>query len=293
MATAQPAVRAGDGRRLVGNTLLAVKVLPLLFAAAAAAWAVQSLRRGRRLLAAALLVVAALLAVYGSGAIELPSLEELLEDLGASLGGWTYLLVGALAFLETSAFVGLVAPGELAVVFGGFVAGQGRIDPFVLFVIVWIGAAGGDSTGYLLGRRLGRGWALEHGERVGVTPARFEYVERFFQRHGGKTIVIGRFIGFLRAMGPFVAGASRVPYGRFLLASIVGSGLWAATFVTLGYVFWRSFDRALEIAKQGNVGIFIVFVVAATLFGLYRLKKDPELRQRARAWVSEQLARIG
>jgi undecaprenyl-diphosphatase len=117
-------------------------------------------------------------------------------------------------------------------------------------------------------------------------------VERFFQRHGGKTIVIGRFIGFLRAMGPFVAGASRVPYGRFLAASILGSGVWAATFVTLGYVFWRSFDRALEIAKQGNVGIGAVLVLAAVLFGAYRLKKDAELRQRARRWVAEQLGRV-
>ena len=268
-----------------------VKVVPLALAAAAVGAAAHIFRRGRRAWAAGLAALAAVLAVYGSGVVDLPSLEQVLEDLGASLGAWTYLLVGGLAYLETSAFVGLVAPGELAVVFGGFVAGQGRIDPFVLGVIVWAGAAGGDSTGYVLGRKLGRGWALRHGHRVGVTRSRFEYVERFFKRHGGKTIVIGRFIGFLRAMGPFVAGASCLHYGRFLAASIVGSGIWSATFVTLGYVFWRSFDRALEIAKQGNVGLFVVAAAVALLVGAYRLVKDEQLRARVRNWIRERLGR--
>ena len=100
-------------------------------------------------------------AVYGSGIIEVPSLESILTRLSDRLGGWTYLLVGVMAYLETAAFVGLVAPGEVAVIFGGFVAGQGRINAVALFFLVWFCAAAGDSTGYLLGRRLGRGWALQ------------------------------------------------------------------------------------------------------------------------------------
>ena len=168
------------------------------------------------MLAGVAVVAAAGLAVFAS--VELPSVETILTDLGSRLGNWTYLLVGVLAFLETSAFVGLIAPGEVAVVFGGFVAGQGAINAVVLWLIVWFCAAAGDSTGYVLGRKLGRSWALRYGERVGVTAGRFDAVERFFLRHGGKTILIGRFIGFFRSLGPFVAGSARVPYGRFLAA---------------------------------------------------------------------------
>jgi membrane protein DedA with SNARE-associated domain len=273
-------------------TLRRVKIVPLLLAAASFAGAVVLYQRGRRWSVAGLLLAGAVLGVYGSGVIELPSLESILEDLGERLGPWTYLVVGVLAFLETSAFVGLVAPGELAVVFGGFVAGQGKIDPVALWLVVWFAAAAGDSTGYLFGRRLGRGWALRYGERVGVTPGRFEAVERFFGRHGGKTIIIGRFIGFVRALAPFVAGASRVHYGRFLAASLAGAGLWSAAFVALGYIFWRSFSRALDIAKQGNIGFLVFVVLVALVVAVYRLGRHPESRAELRRRLRELLERF-
>ena len=85
-----------------------------------------------------------------------------------------------------------------------------------------------------------------------MTAGRFDAVERFFLRHGGKTILIGRFIGFFRSLGPFVAGSARVPYGRFLAASLAGAGLWSAVFVALGYVFYRSFHRALHSCSRGT-----------------------------------------
>ena len=234
-------------------------------------------------------VAAVALAVYAS--VDVPSVETILTDLGSRLGNWTYLLVGVLAFLETSAFVGLIAPGEVAVVFGGFVAGQGAINAVVLWVIVWFCAAAGDSTGYVLGRKLGRSWALKYGERFGVTAARFDAVERFFQRHGGKTIFIGRFIGFFRSLGPFVAGSARVRYGRFLVASLAGAGLWSAVFVSLGYIFWRSFHRALHYIQQGNTVIGVVVVVAAAGYGLYRLWRSPDARARARKLLGRIIGR--
>jgi undecaprenyl-diphosphatase len=244
----------------------------------------------RRWVSTAVAVVAAAgLAVFAS--VELPSVETILTDLGSRLGNWTYLLVGVLAFLETSAFVGLIAPGEVAVVFGGFVAGQGAINPVVLWIIVWFCAASGDSTGYVLGRKLGRTWALKYGERVGVTAGRFDAVERFFLRHGGKTILIGRFIGFFRSLGPFVAGSARVPYGRFLAASLAGAGLWSAVFVALGYVFYRSFHRALHYVQQGNTVFGVLVVVAVAGYGLYRLWHSPQARARVRKGLGRIIGR--
>jgi membrane protein DedA with SNARE-associated domain len=268
-----------------------VKIVPLLLAAAALVAAGVLAWRRRWWWAAAAVVAVAVLAVYGSGVVHLPSVEKMLTDLGSRLGNWTYLLVGVLAFLETSAFVGLVAPGEVAVVFGGFVAGQGAINAVVLWVIVWFCAAAGDSTGYVLGRKLGRTWALTHGARIGVTAPRFEALERFFQRHGGKTILIGRFIGFFRSLGPFVAGSARVPYGRFLAASLTGAGLWSAVFVALGYIFWRSFHRALSYVQQGNTAFGALVVIAAAVYGLYRLWRSEDARARARKLLGRVIGR--
>ena len=91
----------------------------------------------------------------------------MIEDLSKGLGSWTYLLVGALAFLETGAFVGLVAPGEFTVLLGGAVAGQGDISLPLIIAITWLSAFAGDSVSFLLGARLGRGFLVQHGRRVG------------------------------------------------------------------------------------------------------------------------------
>src|SRR5271170_5712853 len=86
--------------------------------------------------------------------------------LGSTLGPWTYVLVGVMAFLETGAGIGLVAPGELAVILGGVAAGQGEVELVPLIALVWVCAIGGDTLSYVLGRRLGRGFLLEHGHRI-------------------------------------------------------------------------------------------------------------------------------
>ena len=108
-----------------------------------------------------LAVVGALL--YGLGLFEIPNIEKLLEDLGRTLGTYTYLLVGGLAFLETGAFVGLIAPGETTILVGGVVAGQGEIDIVALIALVWACAVAGDLTSFYLGRRLGREFLETHG----------------------------------------------------------------------------------------------------------------------------------
>ena len=95
--------------------------------------------------------------------VKLPNLEETLISIGETLGPWTYLLVGALAFLETGAFIGLIAPGETAMLLGGLVAGQGQINVVTLIGVVWACAVAGDLTSYFLGRRLGPRVPRPHG----------------------------------------------------------------------------------------------------------------------------------
>ncbi len=121
-------------------------------------------------------------------------------DFVGRLGHWGYLIIFLVAALECSAFLGLIVPGEGLVLVSGFFAALGLLDLGDVIVIIAAGAILGDRIGYELGRHLGRSWLLRYGRWVGLRQAHVDRVEAFFERHGGKAIFIGRFIGFLRAL---------------------------------------------------------------------------------------------
>jgi undecaprenyl-diphosphatase len=212
-------------------------------------------------------------------------LQGLLEDISNTLGAWTYLLVGAFAFAETGAFVGLVVPGETVMLLGGAVAGQGAIDIYLLIAIAWFSAWLGDTTSFFIGRRLGRDFVLRHGPRFGIGHARFERVEDYFSRHGGKTIFIGRFISLVRAFAPFVAGSSGMRYRAFVPYSILGTGLWASAHILVGYFFSRSIESAAKYAGRGAFVLAATIVVVVVVVTLIRHFRIAENRRAAVAWM--------
>jgi undecaprenyl-diphosphatase len=237
------------------------------------------------------IVVAIAAAVYSTGVVHLPNVEKLVEDLGKALGPWTYLLVAVMAFAETGAFIGLLAPGETVILVGGLVAGQGEINIWVLIALVWFCAVAGDLTSFILGRRLGRDFLVTHGPRFKITEDRLHQVEHFFDRHGGKAILIGRFVGLVRAVAPFIAGSSGMPLRRFLPYDIIGAGLWGSTFCLLGYFFWQSFDKIANYASRGALALGTVIVVVVGVITAYRWLRVAENRARAHAWLHEQAER--
>ncbi len=250
-------------------------------------------KHGRwRLIAIAAAVIAAVVAFQ----LFAPDVdfEQLLEDLSQKLGDWTYVLVGALAFLETGAFVGLVFPGETAVILGGAVAGQGETSIVITIAIVWFCAWAGDTTSFYIGSRLGREFVLRHGPKVRITHERFEQVESYFARHGGKTILIGRFIGLVRALAPFIAGSSGMRYRAFVPYSVLGTGLWAAAFCLLGYFLSASLDRATEIAGKGALvfGAVVAVIVAAVVVSRYLHEPDNRAQVAARLERTPGLRRL-
>jgi membrane protein DedA with SNARE-associated domain/membrane-associated phospholipid phosphatase len=207
-------------------------------------------------------------------------LQELLDDVARTLGGWTYLAVGVLAFLETGAFVGLVAPGETFVILAGAVAGVGETDVILTIAVVWASAFAGDTASFVLGIRLGRRFILRHGPRVRITEERFKQVEAYFNRHGGKTILIGRFIGLVRALAPFIAGSSGMAYRAFAPYSILGTGLWAAAFTLIGYFAARSLDQVAHLAGQGTFLFGVTVAVIVAIVVTVRYLRRPENRER-------------
>jgi membrane protein DedA with SNARE-associated domain len=214
-----------------------------------------------KVLALAALVAAIAYGLVLGGVVELPDFPKLLRDLSDTLGAWTYALVGALAFLETGAFVGLVAPGETALALGGVVAAAGDIQLWLMIPIAWVCAAGGDLTSFILGRRLGTAWLDRHGARFGITIARRQQVERFLDKHGPRAILIGRFVGIVRAVAPFLFGSSGMPLRTFLPWSIVGTGIWSAAFTMVGYVFHESFEKAADTLAHGALALAVVVTV--------------------------------
>ncbi len=207
--------------------------------------------------------------------------QELLADVSSALGQWTYALVAIFAFLETGAFVGLVVPGETIVVLGGAVAGQGDTSVLLTIALVWIGAFLGDTASFFLGVKLGRGFIIRNGSRLRISRERFAQVEDYFDRHGGKTILIGRFIGVVRALAPFIAGTSGMRYGAMAPYSILGTGLWATFFTLLGYFASQNLDEVIKIAERGFLyfGLLIALLIGVIL--AVRFLRVPENRRRA------------
>jgi membrane-associated protein len=231
-------------------------------------------RRPPAALLAIALAAAIAFALTTAGVIQLPDLEKALTDLSDTLGAWTYAMVGGLAFLETGAFVGLVAPGETAVVLGGVVAAEGDVNFVAMLLLVWGAAAAGDFASFLLGRRLGRRFLVTRGPRFGVTPPRLARVEGFFDRHGPKAILVGRFVGIVRAVAPFLAGSSGMRVRAFLPWSILGTAAWAAAFTSVGYIFHSSFSAAAGYLTHGAFALAVVAAVALA-WRAHRLQRSP------------------
>ncbi len=263
---------------------------PIPLIAAVVLLVVLTLRRrtlARTTGAAGILAAVALIA-YGLEAFTLPSVNDALTSLAPALGNWTYPLVGVLAYLEAAAFAGLLVPGELTVVLGGAVARSGDVSIVTLFFIVWIAACAGDTTGYLFGRKLGRNFLFRHGPRFQITPYVIARVESIFDAHGGKAIILGRFIGVARAITPFLAGTSHIPLRRFLMFDIPGAGAWAACFLGVGYIVAESASRAAALSHAIGLIIGIAAVAGALAIGVLQLHRTAPRGTRIRValdWI--------
>nr|ALS91060.1 SNARE associated Golgi protein [uncultured bacterium] len=213
---------------------------------------------------------------------------EWLVDLAGRLGGWGYLLVFLIVMLECQPLLGLFMPGETLVVLSGFLAGQGAFDLSLVIATVALAAIVGDSIGYELGRRLGRGWLLHYGPWFGVRPTHLARVEDFLGRHGGKSVFLSHFLHLLRALMPFIAGAGHMPYRRFVFYNTFGCFLWAATFAILGFFFGESWELLHRWAGRAGalLGALFLLVLAAGWVWQWIARNEIELRERWQRWLA-------
>ncbi|MEH0841052.1 DedA family protein [Micromonospora sp. CPCC 205711] len=180
-------------------------------------------------------------------------------------------LVFALPALEASTFLGLVVPGELAVLVGGVLAHEGRLPLWAVAFAALAGAALGDQTGYLVGRRYGHR-LLARTPRRFVRSGELQRALDLVRRRGAVAVVLGRWVAALRALVPGLAGMSGIPQGTFTLANLTGGALWAVTVAVLGYLFGASY-RLLERRLGWGGEALLALVVLLLAVRLWRNRR--------------------
>jgi membrane-associated protein len=184
-----------------------------------------------------------------------------------------YLLVGLVVFAEDALFIGFVIPGETLAVIGGVTASLGHTDVWVVGVIVVLAAIIGDSVGFEIGRIWGSR-LLAH-RLLDSRRQQLDKAQDFLRRRGGSAVFLGRWTAFFRAVMPALAGASRMPYAKFLAWNAVGGMAWGVTMVTVGYLAGQSYHRIETwIGRGGAVVVALVVVVAIVVWQVRRRRAE-------------------
>lgn len=163
-------------------------------------------------------------------------MSKFLEGFEALLSEYGVAAMFVTVLLES---FGLPLPGETAIIATATGAALGRFPIETVAIAAFLAAVIGDNIGYLIGRELGRPVILRHGRRIGITEAALARVEDTMRRRGPIIVVIARFVVLLRQLNGLVAGTSRMPWPRFLLANVLGAALWVGVWATLAYRLGR------------------------------------------------------
>ncbi|MGH9361981.1 MAG: DedA family protein [Thermoanaerobaculia bacterium] len=165
-------------------------------------------------------------------------LDRHLNDWAGSMGPWLYLLLFAIVFCETGLVVTPFLPGDsLLFAVGALAASPGSpIDLLLAGFLLWAAAVAGDAVNYAIGCRLGPKVFTREDSRL-LNKQHLLRTQRFYEKHGGKTIVLARFIPIIRTFAPFVAGIGKMRYGRFAVFNVAGGLAWIVLFLLAGYWF--------------------------------------------------------
>jgi membrane-associated protein len=183
--------------------------------------------------------------------------DRYLNAIAADYGTWTYFILFLIVFCETGLVVTPFLPGDSLLFAAGALSGGGVLDPNLIFILLVLAAFSGDNVNYWIGRRVGPAVF----EREHTRFFRKEHLMKahaFYERHGGKTIILARFVPIVRTFSPFVAGIARMTYAHFLAYSVAGAVIWVSVFVYAGYFF----GNLPFIKKNFSVAIVVIILVS-------------------------------
>lgn len=213
-------------------------------------------------------------------------IDEYLGFIINTLGPLTYMLLFAVVFAETGLVVTPFLPGDSLLFAAGALAGLGFLNVFILYIFLLTAAILGDSLNYWIGNKMGPRVFARENSRI----FKKEYLEKtreFYEKHGGKTIILARFIPIIRTFAPFVAGVGKMHYKTFLIYNITGAFLWVTGFIFGGYFFGglpfmqKNFHYAVVII------IFISIIPVAYEFIKHKYEKRMSRKQLSHASYSE------
>jgi membrane-associated protein len=180
-------------------------------------------------------------------------LDEHLNTVIQAYGTWTYLFLFLIIFMETGLVVTPFLPGDSLIFAAGTFAGMGSLNVHFLFLLLCLAAVGGDTANYWIGHTIG-----PKAFSGNIRFLKKEYLDRthkFYEKHGGKTIILARFIPIIRTFAPFVAGIGEMSYGRFISYNVIGGIAWVALFCYGGYFFGN-----LQIV-QDNFSLVVLAII--------------------------------
>lgn len=193
-------------------------------------------------------------------------LDKHLSELIAAYGTWTYAILFLIVFCETGLVVTPFLPGDSLLFAAGTFAALGAMDPWILFGLLTAAAILGDTLNYWIGKRIGP--AAFSGRLRFLNQTHLRKTEAFYEKHGGKTIIMARFVPIIRTFAPFVAGVGTMQYGRFLMFNVVGGVLWVGLFVFGGYLFGN-----IPVVRENFSLVILAIIVLSILPILYEWLK--------------------
>ena len=200
-------------------------------------------------------------------------LDQYLNQIIQTYGLWTYAILFLIVFVETGLVIMPFLPGDSLLFAAGTFAALGALDVWVLWLVIFVAAVLGDTVNYWIGSKIGPR-AFEQDMRF----MKREYLEKtqeFYEKHGGKTIILARFVPIVRTFAPFVAGVGTMNYRRCFTFNVVGAFLWTTIFVFLGY-FFGNIPFVKENFELAIFGIVLISVVPMVIeYVRNRARKAP------------------
>jgi membrane protein DedA with SNARE-associated domain len=207
-----------------------------------------------------------------------PALPGFLNVVGGQLNHYGYWAVLLLVMIED---FGVPVPGETILIAAAIFAGAGRLNIVVVGIVGFLAAVVGDNIGFAIGHFGGRALALRWGRYIFLTEERLERAEVFFNRHGGKIIVVARFIEGLRQANGIIAGITGMHWRRFVFFNAIGAALWVGTWVTIGYAAGNHINTIYHyITTYSYYALIAVVVLVAAFIIRYVLRRRRRSAQR-------------
>ncbi len=188
----------------------------------------------------------------------------IIDTLLAKGGLFVYVGLFAIVFAETGLALGFFLPGDSLLVVAGLVAATGKLNVALLIGLLFVAAVVGDAVGYYTGARLGPR-LFKKKKSLLFRPSHLQKAHSFYEKYGGKTIVIARFVPIVRTFAPIVAGAAEMPYRRFVLFNVAGGFLWVTTMVLGGYFLGSVLKSKFGIDLDEHIEWVVIVVVALSL----------------------------